>query len=205
MEKLKPTLKLIQLNKNTKEMSLQRVFKKLIYWDVYLSRFLNDNESLILTVMLYLPSLIFSPKTLIAPIFFIAYQYGYTYSIRYVISIVLSLILTTFFKNHFKRPRPKPRPQLSIAFGYKEGNYSLPSGGCAQAATFLFYFLNANGSGIFCYVSILVDIFDILIAIHIIFNVMLGRVYFCCHYFSDCHLGFVIGTTSAFLINFLLQ
>ncbi|CAK73591.1 unnamed protein product (macronuclear) [Paramecium tetraurelia] len=180
-------------------MSLQRVFEKLIYWDVYLSAVIHGHESLMLTVMLFLPSLIFSPKTIAAPIFFITYQYGYAYSIRYVISIVLSLALTTFFKKHFKRPRPKPRPQLSLKpmyFRNKETNYSLPSGDCAQAAAFLFYFLNAYGSG---------DIVVILIAILMTLNVMLGRVYFCCHYFSDCHLGFGIGVTSAFLINFLLQ
>ncbi|CAD8064854.1 unnamed protein product [Paramecium primaurelia] len=125
-------------------MSLQRVFEKLLYWDVYLSAIIHGHESLMLTVMLFLPALIFSPTTIAAPIFFITYQYGYAYSIRYVISIVLSLVLTTFFKKHFKRPRPKPRPQLSLKpmyFRNKETNYSLPSGDCAQAATFLFYFL----------------------------------------------------------------
>ncbi|CAD8148281.1 unnamed protein product [Paramecium octaurelia] len=56
--------------------------------------------------MLYLPSLIFSPKTLVAPIFIIAYQYGYAYTIRYVISIVMSLILILSLENFSKDQDP---------------------------------------------------------------------------------------------------
>lgn len=36
-------------------------------------------------------------------------------------------------------------------------------------------------------------------------NVMLGRVYFCCHYIGDCQVGFGIGITSAFFINLGMQ
>lgn len=105
----------------------------MLYWDVYISALIHGHESLMLTVLLFIPSLIFSPKTIAIPIFFITYTYGIYYGVRYVITICICLLITTYIKAILQRPRPKPRPQLTLKpmyFRNKETNYSMPSGDC---------------------------------------------------------------------------
>ena len=36
------------------------------------------------------------------------------------------------------------------------------------------------------------------------FNVLLARVYFCCHYFLDTIVGFLIGITISFIFNLMI-
>ena len=110
------------------------MFEKFLYWDVYISAIIHGHESLMLTIMLFIPALIFSPKAITIPIFMITYFYGYSYAVRYVITIVVALLITTYIKAFTRRPRPKPRPQLTLKpmyFRNKETNFSMPSGDCA--------------------------------------------------------------------------
>lgn len=171
----------------------------LAYIDVYLSTIVHAHESLMLTVLLFIPSLLFSPKAIAAPIFLITKLFGYTYAIQYVVAICVALVATLQMKKQFNRPRPKPRPELTMKTMYfrnQETNKSMPSGDCTQAAVFCCYFIMQYNKGNEIYV-IVGELLVYLIILLTLLNVMLGRVYFCCHYFSDCIAGIALGASTA--------
>ena len=126
------------------EKSSQRLMQSLHYYDIYLSTIVHTHESLMLTVLLFIPSIMFSPKAIAGVIFLMSYHFGITYSIYYVIAITLTLLITTFTKRIFRRDRPKPRNNLTLKpmyFRSLETNFSFPSGDSAQAGVFAFFFL----------------------------------------------------------------
>lgn len=62
------------------EMSTEYLYRKLIYWDVYISALIHGHESALLTVLLFIPTMLFSPKLIVVPIFIITKLFGYIYS-----------------------------------------------------------------------------------------------------------------------------
>lgn len=136
-------------------MSDSPALRKLVYLDVYISSIIHGYESLMLTVLLFIPAWLFSPQLILAPIGLLAYTFGFFQAASYVISIVLALLSSTYLKRLYRRPRPKPRTNLPLKpmfFRDKESNYSMPSGDCTQAAVFVYYFLiNYEKGNLSCY------------------------------------------------------
>lgn len=75
-------------------MSSEYLYRKLIYWDVYISALIHGHESALLTVLLFIPTMLFSPKLIVVPIFIITKFYGYFYSFQYICTILLALLAT---------------------------------------------------------------------------------------------------------------
>jgi membrane protein implicated in regulation of membrane protease activity len=107
---------------------------KMHYWDVFISTLLHTHESLLLTVLLFVPALLFSPKVIAFPIYVIYSLDGWDFALLYITAILISVVVTVRLKRFLGRQRPKPRPSLTLKpmyFRSLETNCSMPSGDAA--------------------------------------------------------------------------
>ena len=92
-------------------------------------------------------------------------------------------------KYTIKRERPRRRPdttRLSDLRGKETGTYAMPSGDSAAAA-------------VFCYlVAFEMGLPQVYLLLPL---VMMGRVYYQCHWFGDTIVGVIIGTFWAFVVS----
>jgi membrane-associated phospholipid phosphatase len=133
-------------------------------------------------------------------VIFIWYLYGIEHALKYVTVIVAALMLSTYLKRRIKRQRPKMRDDMMLKpmiIRKRENNHSMPSGDSIQAGVFLYAYLHRFDEAIDNHLSR-------FIVCLLMINVLLGRVYFCCHYFSDTVVGFIIGVIVSFMaFNYL--
>ena len=119
--------------------------------------------------------------------------YGYTYWLFFSLALGVSTISSTILKKTIKRERPRARTdttRISNLRGKEIGTYAMPSG-------------DSNAASVFC--LLLAVEFDINWIYLIMPLVMLGRVYYQCHWLSDTLAGFCHGTLWAalFAYNFI--
>lgn len=109
-------------------------------------------------------------------------QYGICFFFLYGLSLLLMVCCTQVMKYTIRRERPKPRPEVSRFANLRvkeNGTFSMPSGDSSAAAVFCF----------------LVAVQLELPAIYILMPlVMLGRVYYHCHYLGDTFVGLFVGS-----------
>ena len=116
--------------------------------------------------------------------------YGYSFWLFFSLALGVSTLSSTILKNSIKRERPKARTdttRLSNLRGKEIGTYAMPSG-------------DSNAASVFC--LLLAAEFNINWIYLIMPLVMLGRVYYQCHWLSDTLAGFFHGTLWAMLFAY---
>ena len=121
------------------------------------------------------------------------FAYGCSFWLLFSLALGISTISSTILKKTIKRERPKARTdttRLSNLRGKEIGTYAMPSG-------------DSNAASVFC--LLLAVEFDINWIYLIMPLVMLGRVYYSCHWIGDTIAGFFHGTlwASLFAYNFI--
>jgi len=94
---------------------------------------------------------------------------------------VVTVVLILAMKKFFRRPRPHLEALGDKRFGLRQSlkSYSFPSGDSAQAGSFAMCMFLLTGQKMWGLVSITIAVW--------------GRIYFGCHYVSDCVCGTLIG------------
>ena len=108
--------------------------------------------------------------------------YGYSFWLLFSLALGVSTLSSTILKNTIKRERPKARTdttRISNLRGKEIGTFAMPSG-------------DSNAAAVFC--LLLAAEFDINMIYLIMPLVMLGRVYYQCHWLGDTIAGFLHGT-----------
>lgn len=109
-------------------------------------------------------------------------SYGLCFASLYMLCLLLMVCCTQLMKYTIKRERPKRRSdttRISDLRVKENGTYSMPSGDSAAAAVFCVLVTHEMGMP---FIYILMPL------------VMMGRVYYQCHWFGDTVIGFIIGT-----------
>ena len=113
---------------------------------------------------------------------FMKIRFGVLFMFIYFITALAMISTVQLLKISLKRARPEPSPnaiRIGSLRNAELGTYSMPSGDAAAAALFCYL-----------YYSMLK-----LPAVYLILPlVMLGRVYYHCHWFGDTIVGVLIGT-----------
>jgi len=94
---------------------------------------------------------------------------------------IVTVVLVVAMKKFFRRPRPVLEALGEKRFGLRQAlnSYSFPSGDSAQAGSFAMSMYLLTGERIWGVVSITIAVW--------------GRLYFGCHYVSDCVCGTLLG------------
>ena len=110
------------------------------------------------------------------------------------IHVIIGVLITLILKKTFGRERPN----LSVKKYFekvrtRETMESMPSGDCLQSANFsfmiIFYFENKIKFFSLCFIPM----------------TMVGRVFYCCHYWLDCFVGAVLGIGVSYLSHFIIN
>ena len=110
------------------------------------------------------------------------------------IHVIIGVMITLILKKIFGRERPN----LSVKKYFekvrtRETMESMPSGDCLQSANFsfmiIFYFENK------------IKFFSLFF----IPMTMIGRVFYCCHYWLDCFVGAVLGIGVSYISHFIIN
>ena len=110
------------------------------------------------------------------------------------IHVIIGVLITLILKKLFGRERPN----LSVKKYFekvrtRETMESMPSGDCLQSANFsfmiIFYFENKIKFFSLCFIPM----------------TMVGRVFYCCHYWLDCFVGAVLGIGVSYLSHFIIN
>jgi len=110
------------------------------------------------------------------------------------IHVIIGVMITLILKKLFGRERPN----LSVKKYFekvrtRETMESMPSGDCLQSANFsfmiIFYFENKIKFFSLCFIPM----------------TMIGRVFYCCHYWLDCFVGAVLGISVSYLSHFIIN
>ena len=118
--------------------------------------------------------------------------YGSCFFILYGLSLLLMVSCTQLMKHTIKRERPVRRAdttRISDLRGKEVGTYAMPSGDSSAAAVFCFLVYAEMGWPL---IYVLMPL------------VMLGRVYYQCHWLGDTIVGLFVGTFWGYIgaINF---
>ena len=117
-------------------------------------------------------------------------SYGICFGLFFCIGLLLMILCVTLMKYAIKRERPKRRSdttRLSDLRAKEAGTYSMPSGDAGAAAVFCLL------------VSVEMGMHSVWLLMPL---VMLGRVYYQCHWIGDTVVGLIIG---AFWASILVQ
>jgi hypothetical protein len=118
------------MSKNNEKVSLT-FLENLAVVDVLVSTFIHKHESVMLTVLLFIPAVLFNPKVIILPIGFMAYLFGPFMAFKYLCCVGIGLLVSTFLKRRIGRPRPPSYDKLLLKpmiLRKAEKNFSMPSG-----------------------------------------------------------------------------
>ena len=164
--------------------------------DKRLSDFFHHLDNRIATFILHPFALMFNPSFIIVPICVVyALSRSKIMTSFYIFCILLSLLMTLITKKALNRNRPQFYGHLKYKtpmFRSKEKNCSLPSGDSIQATNFALtlFFVAENYNTYFSEQSLTCLLPSMVLFVIL---VMLGRVYFMCHYILDTVLGVIMG------------
>ena len=74
----------------------------------------HKHQSLMLSVLLFPPAIIFYPYLILIPVGFMAVSFGFDIGLKYAISVLIVLGASTFLKKRIARPRPHMREEMTF-------------------------------------------------------------------------------------------